>query len=161
MTILGQLPFMLFTEIARTWAVQRDSVNTAIIHSYSTLPRNGRIHGLSKELQVYVHGLSDRSVLSESARFKDRGPNRSSRKSWRRSSENRCRWSETILCCVSDFNQTDFSLRPFGAEGTGKDPPKDTWSFHLRHYRLWISSLDRFSLKWRSPERSDIERRYA
>ena len=27
---------MLFTEIARTWAVQRDSVNTAIIHSYST-----------------------------------------------------------------------------------------------------------------------------
>ena len=36
-TILGQLPFMLFTEIAQTWAVQRDSVNTAIIHSYSTL----------------------------------------------------------------------------------------------------------------------------
>ena len=28
---------MLFTKIARTWAVQRDSVNTAIIHSYSTL----------------------------------------------------------------------------------------------------------------------------
>ena len=36
MTYLGQLPFMLFTEIARTWAVQRDSVNTVIIHSYST-----------------------------------------------------------------------------------------------------------------------------
>ena len=53
-TILGQLPFMLFTEIAQTWAVQRDSVNTAIIHSYSTLPRNGRIHGLSKKLQVYT-----------------------------------------------------------------------------------------------------------
>ena len=35
-TILGQLPFTLFTEIAQTWAVQRDSVNTAIIHSYST-----------------------------------------------------------------------------------------------------------------------------
>ena len=48
MTILGQLPFMLFTEIAQTWAVQRDSVNTAIIHSYSTLPRNGCIHGLSE-----------------------------------------------------------------------------------------------------------------
>ena len=27
---------MLFTEIARTWAVQRDSVNTTIIRSYST-----------------------------------------------------------------------------------------------------------------------------
>ena len=39
---------MLFTEIAQTWVVQRDSVNTAIIHSYSTLPRNGRIHGLSE-----------------------------------------------------------------------------------------------------------------
>ena len=36
-TILGQLPFMLFTEIAQTWVVQKDSVNTAIIHSYSTL----------------------------------------------------------------------------------------------------------------------------
>ena len=45
--VLGQLSFMLFTEIAETWVVQRDSVNTAIIHSYSTLPRNGRIHGLS------------------------------------------------------------------------------------------------------------------
>ena len=27
---------MLFTEMPRTWAVQRDSVNTAIMHSYST-----------------------------------------------------------------------------------------------------------------------------
>ena len=27
---------MLFTEIAQTWVVQRDSVNMAIIHSYST-----------------------------------------------------------------------------------------------------------------------------
>ena len=35
-TNLGQLPFMLFTEIAQTWVAQRDSVNTAIIHSYST-----------------------------------------------------------------------------------------------------------------------------
>mgnify|MGYP006889265512 CR=1 FL=1 len=35
-THLGQLPFMLFIEIARTWVVQRDSVNTAVIHSYST-----------------------------------------------------------------------------------------------------------------------------
>ena len=36
-TVLGQLPFTLFTEIAQTWAFQRDSVNTAIIHSYSTV----------------------------------------------------------------------------------------------------------------------------
>ena len=34
-TNLGQLLFTLFTEIAHTWDVQRDSVNTAIIHSYS------------------------------------------------------------------------------------------------------------------------------
>ena len=33
---LGQVPFMLFTKIAQTWAIQRDSVNTAIIQSYST-----------------------------------------------------------------------------------------------------------------------------
>ena len=30
-TNLGQLPFMLFTQMARTSAVQRDSVNTSII----------------------------------------------------------------------------------------------------------------------------------
>ena len=39
--------------------------------------------------------------------------------------------------------------------------PKDTWSFHLRHCRLWISSLNRSSRKWRSPEQSDTELRYA
>ena len=37
MTDIVQLPFTLFTEIAQTWTVQRDNVNTAIIHSYSTL----------------------------------------------------------------------------------------------------------------------------
>ena len=47
-THLGQLPFMLITQMARTWALKEDSVNTTIIHWYSTLPRNGRIHGLSK-----------------------------------------------------------------------------------------------------------------
>ena len=45
--VLGQLPFTLFIEIAQTWVVQRESVNTAIIQSYLTLPRNGRIHGLN------------------------------------------------------------------------------------------------------------------
>ena len=52
-TNIGQLPFMLFTQMAQTWAVQRHSVNTAIIHSYSTLPRNGRIHGLSEITSIY------------------------------------------------------------------------------------------------------------
>ena len=64
-------------------------------------------------------------------------------------------------CVVSDFNRSDFALRPSGAKGTGNGPSKDTWSFHLRHYRLWKFSLDRFSQKWRSPEWSDIECRYA
>ena len=50
-------------------------------------------------------------------------------------------------CAVSDFNRTDLLLRPSVAEGTGSGPPKDIWSFHLRHYRLWISSLNQFSLK--------------
>ena len=35
-THLGQLPFMLFTQMARTWAIKEDSVNTSIIHWYST-----------------------------------------------------------------------------------------------------------------------------
>ena len=39
---------MLIPNIARTWVVQRDSVNTSIKHFYLTLPHNGRIHGISK-----------------------------------------------------------------------------------------------------------------
>ena len=35
-THLGQLPFVLITEMARTWAITEDSVNTSIIHLYST-----------------------------------------------------------------------------------------------------------------------------
>ena len=35
-THLGQLPFMLITQMARTWATKEDSVNTTIIHWYST-----------------------------------------------------------------------------------------------------------------------------
>ena len=35
-THLGQLPFRLFTQMARTWALKEDSVNTSIIHWYST-----------------------------------------------------------------------------------------------------------------------------
>ena len=51
MTILGQLPFMLFTEIAQTWVVQRDSVNTVIMHSYLTLPRYTEITGIYKVIR--------------------------------------------------------------------------------------------------------------
>ena len=36
-THLRQLPFMLITQMARTWAIKEDSVNTSIIHLYSTL----------------------------------------------------------------------------------------------------------------------------
>ena len=36
-THLGQLPFMLFTQMTRTWAIKEDSVNKSIIHWYSTL----------------------------------------------------------------------------------------------------------------------------
>ena len=35
--------------MAQTWAIKEDGVNTTIIHWYSTLPRNRRIHGLSKK----------------------------------------------------------------------------------------------------------------
>ena len=53
MTNLDQLPFMLFTEVAQTWVVQRDTVNMVIIHTYSTLPCNGRIHGLFEITGIY------------------------------------------------------------------------------------------------------------
>ena len=95
-THLEQLPFRLFTQMARTWAIKEDSVNTSIIHWYSTLGRNGRIHGLSKNTGINKR-FSDRSVLFESARSESRRPNLSGRKSWSRSSVNRCRLSETIL----------------------------------------------------------------
>ena len=62
---------------------------------------------------------------------------------------------------VSGFNRTDFALRPSAAKETGNGPPKDTSSFHLRHYPLWISPLEWFSQRSRRPKQSDIERRYA
>ena len=49
-------------------------MNTAIIHSYSTLPRNGHIQGVKPELPAYTR-LSDMSVLLESAKFEDKRPN--------------------------------------------------------------------------------------
>ena len=55
MTILGQLPFMLFTEIAQTWVVQRDSVNTVIIHSYST-------EGSLKQREDKVKGKAEAKI---------------------------------------------------------------------------------------------------
>ena len=65
-TNLGQLPFMLITEMARTWAIKEDIVNTSIIHLYSTLPRKGRIRSLPKNTSINRR-FSDRLVLSESA----------------------------------------------------------------------------------------------
>ena len=85
--------------MARTWALKENSVNTTIIHWYSTLPRNGRIHRLSRRYR-YKQRFSDRSVLLESAGSENRRPNWSGRKSWGRSLVNRCRLSETILHCV-------------------------------------------------------------
>ena len=90
---------MLITQMAWTWAIKEDCVNTSIIHWYSTLPRNGRIHRLSKRYR-YKQRFSDMSVLLESAGSESRRPNRSGRKSWSRSLVNRCRLSETILHCV-------------------------------------------------------------
>ena len=37
---------------------------------------------------------------------------------------------------ISKFNQTNFLLRQSSTEGIRIDPLKDSWSFHLRHYRL-------------------------
>ena len=49
-THLGQLPFMLITQMARTWALKEDSLNTSIIHWYST---SGTVTGAtSRELMT-------------------------------------------------------------------------------------------------------------
>ena len=55
---------MLFTQMARTWAIKEDSVNTSIIHWYSTLPRNGRIHGLSKNTGINIGSRTGRFCSS-------------------------------------------------------------------------------------------------
>ena len=49
-THLGKLPFMLFTQMARTWAIKEDSVNTSIIHWYSTGCIQKKCHRLDEEL---------------------------------------------------------------------------------------------------------------
>ena len=133
-THLGQLPFMLFTQMVRTWAIKEDSVNTSIIHLYSTLPRNRRIHRLSKKYR-YRHRFSDRSVWSsrQDPKTEDR-----TRRVGRAEADRQCIdvGCTKPSCAMSGFNRTDMSLRPSIAEETGTGLPKDTWSFHLRHYRL-------------------------
>ena len=52
---------MLFIEIAQTWAVQRDSVNTAIIHSYSTIITI--LHGSSYGFTLRSQHTRPHSVL--------------------------------------------------------------------------------------------------
>ena len=145
--------------MARTWAVQGDSVNTSIIHLYSTLPRNGRIHGLSKKYR-YKHRFSDRSVLFESAESEDRRPNWSGRKNWSRSSRNRCWLSETILRCVR-LQPDRFAITPICSRRDQKRSAKR----NLVIPSTTLSVVDIFSkpisLKWRSPEQSDIELGYA
>ena len=132
---------MLFTEIAQTWVVQRDYVNMAIIHSYSTLPRNGRIHELSEITGIYISSRTDRFCLSrQDPKTGDRVGQVGRAEADPQRTDAGC--PKSILCCVSDSNRTDFALRPSGVEGTRNGPPKDTWSSHLRHYRLWIFSLD-------------------
>ena len=43
LTGLGQLPFDIFTLLSWTYSIQKDNVNMANIHPYSTLPHNGPI----------------------------------------------------------------------------------------------------------------------
>ena len=51
--------------MARTWVDQGDNLNTSIIiHLYSTLPRNGRIHGLSKITGINIGSRIDRFCSS-------------------------------------------------------------------------------------------------
>ena len=131
--------------MARTWVVQGESVNTSIIHLYSTLPRNGRTHGLSKITGINIGSQTDRFCSSrQDPKAEDRTGRVRRAEADRQGTDAGCPKPSYV---VSGFNQTDLLLRPSDAEGTGNGPPKDTWLFHLRHYRLWIFSLDRFSLK--------------
>ena len=74
LTDLGQLPFTLFTQNSLNLDCPRDNVNTAILYSYSTLPHNGCIQRVRKELQVYTR-LLGKSVLFELAKSGDGRPN--------------------------------------------------------------------------------------
>ena len=67
-TNLGQLPFMLFTQMARTWAVQGDNVNTSIIHLYSTTSTGCKL--LLKDVQ---HVLEVQLNLISTGRLDDVG----------------------------------------------------------------------------------------
>ena len=137
------------------------------MNSYSTLPRNGHIQQktVKKNEQEYrfIQGCRSDWLLSKSASL-------NSRSAWKvfnridctdcRISECWCRLSETYLQCLTWSNWLSIT-RSFGAEETEISLPEDTWSSHLWHYRLWIFSWGRFSLKWRTPKRTDTARLYA
>ena len=131
--------------MARTWAVQGDSVNMSIIHLYLTLPRDGHIHGLSKVTGINIGSRTDRFCSSrQDPKAEDRTGRVGRAEADPQGTDVGC---SKPSCVVSGFNWTDFALHPSVAKGTGNCPPKDTWSFRQRHYRLWIFSLDQFSLK--------------
>ena len=104
MTHLGQLPFILFTQMARTWAIQEDSVNTSIIHWYSTLPCNGRIHRLSKSTGINKGSRTSRFC---SSRQDPKAEDRTGRVG--RAEADR-RWTDVGCpkpsCAMSGFNRT-------------------------------------------------------
>ena len=62
MTHLGQLPFMLITQMARTWALKEDSVNTSIIHRYSTYcatnPVSHMVNAMNKVLKDCIPDIT-------------------------------------------------------------------------------------------------------
>ena len=125
---LGQLPFMLITEMAWTWAIKEDSVNTSIIHWYSTLPCNVRIHWLSKNTSINKGSQTGRFCSSR------QDPKTEDRTGRVGRAEADRQWTDVGCpkpsCAMSGFNRTDMSLRPSVAEETGTSLPKDTWSFH-------------------------------
>ena len=120
-------------------------MNTSIIHLYSTLTRNGRIHELSKITGINIGSQTDRFCSSrQDPKAEDRTGQVGRAEADPQRTDVGC---PKPSCIVSGFNRTDLLIHPFVAEETGIGLPKDTWSLHLRHCRLWISSLSRSSLK--------------
>ena len=97
------------------WAeVELTYVPTDRQNSYSTLPRNGRIHGLSEITGIYIGSRTDRFCLSrQDLKIEDRTGRVGRAEDDPQGTDLGC---PKPSCIVSDFNRTDSPLRPSGVE---------------------------------------------
>ena len=109
-THLGKLPFILFTQMARTWTLKEDSVNTSIIHWYST--RRKSFTKDSAEEAYVVQGSTNRSNNRGRSSSRPRTNQRSRSKSWETRICNYCKKLGHIKAnCRLLWSKTDKAQR--------------------------------------------------